>query len=284
MSKADSDSGRGTRGDAKQLRGATTRGTRKEAASLSGAVDWWNSFFDDSYGRLGLEIIEDERTLREVDFIIEALGLKKQERILDLCCGMGRHALELARRGFTGVTGLDLTEQYLKKAREIKTKEDLNVRFLNGDMRVIPFEREFDAVYNYFTSFGFFPEEKDNLEVIASVARSLKPGGRFLIETIHRDHMVKNFVRQGWYEKNGEFVLKKFDIDLVTSTLASTWIYLKGKHKTEREVRIRMYSLHEMVAMLERSGLEFVSAWGNTLKEPLTFEHQRMAVLARKPE
>ncbi|NLI99514.1 class I SAM-dependent methyltransferase [bacterium] len=243
---------------------------------------WWKTFFDDSYARLGLEIIETERTRKEVDFIIDALKLQKQERVLDLACGMGRHALELARRGFTGVTGLDVTGQYLQKAREIKNKEDLNVRFLEGDMRSIPFEREFDACYNYFTSFGFFAEERDNLDVIASVAGSLKPGGRFLIETINRDYMAKSFVKQGWFEKDGEFVLKKFDFDLATSTLFSTWIYLKGKHKIEREVRILMYSLHEMVAMLERNGLEFLDAWGSSKKEPLTWEHQRLIVLAEK--
>jgi SAM-dependent methyltransferase len=245
---------------------------------------WWEEFFDDSYGRMGLDVIDPERIQKEVDFIIDILGLQKHERILDLACGKGRHALELARRGFTGVTGLDYTKDYLEKAREIKSAEDLNVRFIEGDMRDIPFEREFDACFNYFTSFGFFAEPADNERVIASVAKALKPGGRFLLETIHRDHMLRHFHKLGWYERNDEYVLKSFDIDLATSTLISTWTYLRGEHKQEREVRLRIYSLHEMIAMFTHNGLEFVDAWSNKDKEPLTWDHHRMIILAGKPQ
>jgi len=243
---------------------------------------WWEEFFDDSYGRMGLEVIDAERTRVEVDFIVGALELKKREWILDLACGKGRHSLELARRGFSRVTGLDYTEDYLKKAREIKEAENLNVRLVQGDMRDIPFDAEFDAAYNYFTSFGFFADEKDNEKVIASVAKALKPGGRFLLETINRDQMIRNFFKLGWYEREGEYVLKRFEIDLETSTLVSEWTYLRGKRKTVRQVRIRMYSLHEMITMLRRNGLEFVSAWGNKEKELLTWDHHRMIVLAKK--
>ena len=94
--------------------------------------------------------------------------------------------------------------------------------------------------------------------------------------------MVRHFHRLGWYERSGEYVLKKFDIDLEKSTLVSTWTYLAGEQKTVRDVRIRMYSLHEMIAMLERNGFDFIEAWGNKEKEPLTWEHHRIIILARK--
>ena len=267
-----------------KMEGKSPRGPHKVSKKLRGVQEWWESFFDDSYGRMGLEVIEEERTKKEVNFIVDALALKKSERILDLACGTGRHALELARRGFTGVTGLDYTEEYLEKAHAQKTAEDLNVRFLQGDMRDIPFENQFDACFNYFTSFGFFADPRDNEKVIASVAKALKPGGRFLLETIHRDQMVRNFVRQGWYERNGEYVLKKFDVDLTTSTLISTWTYIREGKATSREVKLRMYSLHEIIAMLERNRLKFVDVWGNKEKGPLTWDHHRMIIVARKPQ
>ncbi|MBD3286201.1 methyltransferase domain-containing protein [candidate division WOR-3 bacterium] len=245
---------------------------------------WWTQFFDDSYGRMGLDVIDTQRTQKEVDFIAYTLELKKDERILDLACGKGRHALELARRGFTKVTGLDLTEDYLNEAKKVKAVEDLKVRFIAGDMRDIPFQAEFDAAYNYFTSFGFFADDKDNEKVIASVSRTLKPGGRILIETINRDRMVRHFRKLGWYERGGEYVLKSFDIDLETSTLISEWTYLAGERKTVRPVRIRMYSLHEMISMLQRNGLEYVDSWGNKDIEPLTLDNHRLILMARKED
>lgn len=247
-------------------------------------VSWWKTFFDDSYGRLGLEIIEAERTHKEADFIIDALELQKHERVLDLACGMGRHALELARRGLTGVTGLDYTKEYLDKALSLKLREDLNVRFIQGDMRSIPFEAEFDAVYSYYTSFGFFENEADNEKVITSIAKALKPGGRFLAELMHRDFTVRHFSARSWMAYGDDYVLKEHEIDLATSRVIGKWTFIADGKVTSSNMRLRMYSLHEMVAMLERTGLEFACAWGNTLKEPLTFDHQRMIVLARKPE
>jgi SAM-dependent methyltransferase len=285
--KKGADSPRGPHADAEQLREVIIRGPREETKSLSGVKAWWHTFFDDSYGRLGLEIIEEERTLREVDFIIDALKLKKQERVLDLACGMGRHALELVRRGFTGVTGLDYTESYLMKARELAQAEDLNVRFIQGDMRDIPFgaeegEEGFDACYNYFTSFGFFENERDNEQVIASVARALKPGGRFLLETMHRDYTVRHFHPRSWMKYGDDYVLKKHQIDLASSALTGSWTFISRGKTISSDMRLRMYSLHEMIGMLKRNGLRFQEAWGNRDKEALTWHHHRMIVVARK--
>ncbi|MBN2379538.1 class I SAM-dependent methyltransferase [candidate division WOR-3 bacterium] len=243
---------------------------------------WWQTFFDDSYGRMGLDVIETERTQKEVDFIISALELEKQERILDLCCGMGRHALELARRGFTGVTGLDYTQEYLDKAQTFKLDEGLNVRFIQGDMRFIPFEQEFDACYNYFTSFGFFEKDAENEKVIACVSKTLMPGGRFLIELMHRDFTIRRFHARSWMDYDGGLVLKAHEIDLAESRVIGKWTFVKDGKVSSSDMRLRMYSLHEMIAMLERNGLRFVETWGNTMKEPLTWDNPRMIVLAKK--
>lgn len=249
---------------------------------------WWKEFFDDTYGRLGLEIINPERTTREVDFIIDALKLEKSERVLDLACGMGRHALELARRGFTAVTGLDYTQQYLEKALSAKRREDLNVSFIKGDMRSIPFDAEedeegFDAVYNYYTSFGFFEKEADNEKVIASVSKALKPGGRFLAELMHRDFTIRHFQARSWIDYDEGFVLKEHEIDLAASRVIGKWTFISDGKITSSDMRLRMYSLHEMIAMFKRNGLEFVEAWGNKEKEPITCNHHRMIIVARKP-
>lgn len=96
--------------------------------------------------------------------------------ILDLACGTGRYAIPLARRGFQ-VTALDLTPAYLQEGQKKAEAENLSIRWVQGDMRDIPFQDEFDAVINIFTSFGFFEEEGDHWKTLKGVVRALKPGG-----------------------------------------------------------------------------------------------------------
>ncbi len=245
-------------------------------------MEWWEIFFDENWGRLGFEPIEQEKTERETDFIVNALDLKKNERVLDLACGVGRHSLELARRGYKHVVGLDFTQAYLKQAIVKAKHEGLNVGFVRGDMRDIPFEDELDTIFNFFTSFGYFEKREDDERTIESIARALKKGGRFLIDLINRDWIIRNFAKRGWSEYEGEFILRDLSFDLATSTQHGSWTFVTENTISKRKMQLRMYSLHEMIDLFERNGLEFCQAWGNIEKEPLTWNHNRLIVLAKK--
>ena len=245
-------------------------------------MEWWETFFDENFTRLGLEPIEPDRTRKETDFIVDALELDKGSRVLDLCCGVGRHSLELARRGFKHVTGLDFSKPSLERAIGQAEREGLPVRFIEGDMRRIPFEGELDAVFSFFTSFGFFDDPKEDERTIAAVAKALRRGGRFLLEVANRDFIVRHFQPRGWTEHDGEFVLEDRAFDLSTSINHGEWVFVTKKGPVKREVRVRLYSLHELIALLGRSGLRFEAAWGTLDRQPLTFDHSRQKVLAVK--
>jgi ubiquinone/menaquinone biosynthesis C-methylase UbiE len=242
--------------------------------------EWWLGFFDDNWKRLGFDSIDAAETGKETDFLIRALEIEPQDKVLDEACGVGRHSLELARRGFKHVTGLDFTRGYLKEAISKAEHEGLAVEFVHGDMKDLPFADEsFDAVYNFYTSFGYFSDRENEL-VIKEVARVLKPGGRFLLDVVNRDYIVRHFQRRGWSEHNGEYLLEERELDLATSRNECTWLYLTRKGKVERKLSLRMYSLHELRAMFERNGLEFKEAWGTWDFEPLTWDHFRQKLLA----
>ncbi len=239
-------------------------------------------FFDEDFARLGLETIEPERTRKETDFIVGTLALKKGSRVLDLCCGVGRHSLELARRGYRGVVGLDLSKPALERAAAQAARERLRVRFIEGDMRRIPFKGELDAMFNFYTSFGYFDDPKEDERVLAGVARALKRGGRFLLETANRDYIVRHFQARNWTEHDGEFVLEERALDLRTSVTPTTWIFVTREGIVRHESRVRLYSLHELSGMLARNGLRLEAAYGTLDKDPLTSEHSRQKLVAVK--
>lgn len=154
-------------------------------------MEWWQDLYDDLRLRTTFGRIPQEQTSREVDFIEDVLSLHQGASVLDLCCGIGRHSIELAKRGY-GVTGVDLSKEYLKRARERAKEERVKVKFVQKDMREVDFSQEFDGAINMLMSFGFFGED-DNIRVIEGVQNSLKKGGKFLIELMNRDWLVRNF-------------------------------------------------------------------------------------------
>ncbi len=171
-------------------------------------MEWWQSFFDED---MGLILFTEERwqlAEQNCDVLVFLLGLAPGAKILDLACGTGRYAIALAKRGYQ-VVGLDFSSVFLEQARLKAQEQGLNIKFLQGDMRSIPFESEFDAVINIFTSFGYFEKEEDHLQVLKEVHKSLKPGGRFLLEFQNRDWLVRHFQARDWREYPGFFLLEE---------------------------------------------------------------------------
>ena len=144
--------------------------------------EWWGTFFGPDY--LRMYRFDPTRTRQEVDGVLDILGLKPAASVLDLCCGQGRHAVELARRGYE-VTGLDASGFLLREARKAARRRRVAVAWVRGDMREIPFRNRFDAVVNLFTSFGYFRTKAEDLAVLRGVRRALKPSGHLLIDTLN---------------------------------------------------------------------------------------------------
>ena len=148
-------------------------------------IPWYKSFFGEDYLRI-YDFLTPERTQLEVDGIVKLLALPPGSAILDLCCGHGRHAVPLAKRGYR-VKGQDLSAVFLQHAQAASEAQGTQLRLIQSDMRNIPFEKEFDAVINIFTAFGYLESEEEDQKVLQQVHKALKPGGLFLLETLHRE-------------------------------------------------------------------------------------------------
>ena len=149
-------------------------------------------------------------TERQVDFIIQTLGLTGCERILDLACGYGRHSLALARRGFS-VTGVDLTSVLIDDAVETAKAESLPATFICSDIRDVLFDNEFDVVLNLADgAIGYLENDAENLKIFDVIARALRPGGKHIMDICNADHARHYFPKKHWKRVNAPLRWRSF--------------------------------------------------------------------------
>ncbi|MBN2574686.1 MAG: methyltransferase domain-containing protein [Deltaproteobacteria bacterium] len=221
---------------------------------------WYEEVFDEDYLRT-LPFMTAEQTAREASFIQEALSPPKGGDVLDVACGYGRHALELAQQGFH-VTGLDLSLPLLIRAADDAQRRGLAVNFVHADMREMSFSGQFDAAYCVLSSFGYFDEET-NLRVATAVHRALKPGGRFLLDILNRDYIVGDLPSRVWWEGDGCVVLEEVDFNYHTSrVLVRRSVVFGNGRQSEQEISMRAYSLHEVGKLLRQAGLRVLHVSG----------------------
>jgi len=162
--------------------------------------DWWRHIFNSLYLKTDADVVDDQNiTSREVQIFLDILKLSPEDRILDLCCGQGRHSLELARLGFKCVEGLDRSHYLIQKAKACAKKEGLNVKFKEGDARKLPYPADtFDVILILGNSFGYFETIQDDLRVLKEVFRVLKPWGKLLIDVADGEYLRENFHPRSW--------------------------------------------------------------------------------------
>ena len=251
-------------------------------------MPWYEEFFDEDYMRFHLcgGAREAERAPAECDFIVKALKLRSGDRILDLCCGQGRHAIELAKRGFK-VTGADLSEYLLGLAQRAAAEAGVEVRFQRCDMRELPWEGEFEAVINMWTAFGYLESEEEDQKVLRALHRALRAGGRVLLDLPNREVFLRLIPdrQQSWFEHEGCLVLEERSWDPERKRLRQARIIAEPNGaRRHKDFDLRQYTHSEMVALLERCGLTWQRTFGGFDLSEFTAESKRMLVVARKPE
>jgi len=161
--------------------------------------DWWSNIFNSLYLKTDSDVVEDLNiTRKEVDMFSEILNLTADDTILDLCCGQGRHALEMTKRGFK-VEGLDRSRYLIQKAKASAKKENLNVKFKEGDARKLPFSPDnFEVVMMLGNSFGYFETVQDDLRILKEIFRILKPWGRLLLDVTDGEYVKEKYQARSW--------------------------------------------------------------------------------------
>jgi SAM-dependent methyltransferase len=243
---------------------------------------WWEELFNDDYLRT-MEKLTDKQVAREATFIEESLGVERGGAVLDLACGTGRQAIELARRGYQ-VVGFDLSLAMLSRAGEEAQSRSVKLNFVQGDMREMTFEEQFDGVYCWNTGFGYFEEEK-NAHVVDRVRHSLKSGGLFLLDVVNRDFIMRQSPSLVWFEGDGCVCMDEMIIDVITSRMkVKRTLMLDDGRTREIEYSMRVYSLHELGKILHDHGFKVCEVSGR-VSTPGVFlgdESPRTIILAEK--
>jgi len=161
---------------------------------------WWRKIFNSFYLKTDGDVIEDYNiTSKEIDVFSKLLNLQYNQFILDLCCGQGRHSLELARRGFINIEGLDRSRYLIQKAKRRAKEGGMNIKFREGDARKLPYPADsFDVVMILGNSFGYFDSIKEDLQVLKEVFRVLKPWGNLLIDLTDGEYLKTHFQPRSW--------------------------------------------------------------------------------------
>jgi len=252
---------------------------RRGAFSLKGAMqDWYRDLFGPDYLRMDWH----DTTLQEVDSLGRMVTLRRGTKVLDLCCGYGRHAIPLAAKGCR-VTGLDLSEALLSKAQADAREQGAAVDWVRADARRLPLRGGFDVVLNLFTAFGYFEREGENLQVLQEAARVLAPGGHFVLDVVNHDFLVRYFEEQNWYDRGDSLVLEERSFDHQESRVYGSWTLVEADG-TRRVYpnSIRAYTFAELRLLLTLVGLDVVQVYGGYDRQPLSWESPRMVILSRK--
>jgi SAM-dependent methyltransferase len=217
----------------------------------------------------------------EMSRLLELLDFEGRD-VLDLCCGPGRHAVDLARRGFS-VTGVDLSEFLLGKAGELAESEQASVEWVRADMRDFTRPGAFDLVINMFTSIGYFDDQEDDLRVLRNVHSSLRDGGRLVIETVGKEYLAGVFQPTTAQELPTEGLLvQRHEIFDDWSRIRNEWIVIDKGRVASFEFHHTIFSAQELKDRLGAVGFSSLRVFGDLEGSAYGPGAERLVVVAVK--
>lgn len=251
---------------------------------MSDGPDWWQDFFSGPVLDFVRYSRDEDRTRAEAEFIQQTLGLPLQARILDVPCGGGRLSLELASRGYQ-VTGVDISLPLLERARTQADAQGLRINWEHRDMRDLPWHREFDGAYCFWSSFGYF-DEPGNADFLRAVSHTLKPGAPFLLDTPLIETRLPEMESQErvWWPVGDVLALEERSFDHTTSRVESQWTFVRNGQVERKFLSLRLYTYRELCSLLKQAGFSNHRAYGSLDWEPFELGSTWLYMLTTKVE
>lgn len=250
---------------------------------MSKASPWYVNWFS---SKLYLELYKhrnDDDARNLINLIQRIIPIKSGDRVLDVCCGAGRHSIELARRGFN-VTGFDLSKFLISEAKKnykALPEKHIKANFLIRDMRKFDFKNFFDAAANLFTSFGYFNNDEENFLVIKNISASLKKNGYFIFDFLNGNYLQKNIVPYDRKMLLGKEFIQKRKIE--NNFVIKDITIKSGAKKISYQEVLKLYEAQELKRAFEKNSLKVLSSFGDYFGSKFSKENsQRLILIAQK--
>lgn len=258
--------------------------------------DWVRNLFIEHADLFSKIFIEKrvEQTKNEIYGVLKIFkqtGIEDGATILDLGCGIGRHSVELAKKGYK-VMGIDLSPIYIeiarKRAFELNLQNKIQFEIVDErELRKSLSSEKFNGIINMFTSFGFYNDET-NKDILSQCKDLVKKDGIFIMEIVNRDWIVRNFQEKSYIHSGDLFLFEENKLDLENSRKKDIWRFFKKQNdescklEAEVEIDLRIYCLHELIDLFKRTGWNYLKAYGDLeLNEP-SINSNRLVVVAKK--
>jgi SAM-dependent methyltransferase len=223
----------------------------------------------------------EEQTRQEADFLQEALQVAPPARLLDVPCGGGRHCRVLAGRGFA-MTGVDISPQFLDAARSAAAGQPGEITWEQREMRDLPWPERFDGAYSLGNSFAYL-DDRGNADFFRAVARSLRPGARFVLESGYiAETLFPALQVRAWYPSGERYVLADRRYDPATARLHVTYIAVCDGRIEKFPMSARIYTYREILELLEEASFAEVQAYGSLAREPFRLGSSRLLLVATR--
>jgi len=248
---------------------------------MSDSSEWWSTFFHGLPVEMWQRIESPEQTKTEADYIARRLDPKPGAALLDVPCGAGRHALDLASRGFH-VTGVDISPEFLAAARRRAAERGVAASFEEREMRDLPWREAFDGAYCFGNSFPYL-DDGGNPEFIRRVHAALKPGSRFVLETGYvLESLLPNLEKRAWYPVGLGYWLAERRHDAARGRIEVKYTLIDGARIETKHSSVRTYALREIVRLFEEADFEVLSREGGLDGAPYETGAACLYVVARK--
>ncbi len=242
---------------------------------------WYSNFFSGIVVDMWRNAVPLEQTQLEVNFLERSLRLKPGQRVLDVPCGFGRHALELARRGYQ-MTGVDLSPEMIQSAKTLDAEAGARIEWQTADMRDLEWQSEFDAAYCFGNSFGYLDREGTRT-FLRSISRALKTGSRFVFDYgMAAECILPRFTGREWAPVDDLYFLENNRYHVAESCIETTYTFIRGGSTETRTGLHWVYTVGEIQAMLQDSGFVTCSLYQSCEERPFELGSPILIVVAEK--